>query len=146
MPFSQLMIAVEKPPLAFKVAETGLALANNLKAQVYLVHVNPLALEYTPDSGMSVAQIEMRMRQQAQELLQEIIQLYANSLEVIPLVLEGTTEKEILAAVQDIKPELLILGTHARKPWQEMLLGSISESLVRHSPCPVMLIRESEIE
>ncbi len=86
------------------------------------------------------------MRQQAQELLQEIIQLYAHSLEVIPLVLEGTTEKEILAAVQDIKPELLILGTHARKPWQEMLLGSISESLVRHSPCPVMLIRESEIE
>jgi len=146
MSFSKLMIAVEKPPLAFKVAETGLALAKNLNAQVYLVHVNPLALEYAPDSAMSVAQIEIKLRQQAQELLQEIMHLYGDSLEIIPLVLEGTTEQEILIAVQDIKPELLVLGTHARKLWQEMLLGNISENLVRHAPCPVMLIRESSRE
>ena len=144
MSFSTMMIAVEKPPLAFKVAEAGFALASDLNARVYLVHVNPLALEYAPDSVMSVAQIEMNMRQQAQELLQEIIQLYGDSLNVIPIVLEGTTEKEILVAVQDIKPEILVLGTHAKKPWQEMLLGSISENLIRHSPCPVMLIRESK--
>jgi len=113
---------------------------------VYLVHVNPLALEYAPDSAMSVAQIEIKLRQQAQELLQEIMHLYGDSLEIIPLVLEGTTEQEILIAVQDIKPELLVLGTHARKLWQEMLLGNISENLVRHAPCPVMLIRESSRE
>ena len=138
------MIAVENPPLAFKVAETGLALANALNAQVYLVHVNPSALLYTPDSGMSETQIEAKMVQQTEELLQQITKLYAGSLEPIPLVLEGNIEKELLTAIQDIKPDLLVLGTHAKKPWKEMLLGSVSEDLVRNSTCPVMLIRESE--
>ena len=117
------MIAVENPPLAFKVAETGLALANALNAQVYLVHVNPSALLYTPDSGMSETQIEAKMVQQTEELLQQITKLYAGSLEPIPLVLEGNIEKELLTAIQDIKPDLLVLGTHAKKPWKEMLLG-----------------------
>ncbi len=144
MPFNKIMIAVENPPLAFKVAETGLALANALNAQVYLVHVNPSALLYTPDSGMSETQIEAKMVQQTEELLQQITKLYAGSLEPIPLVLEGNIEKELLTAIQDIKPDLLVLGTHAKKPWKEMLLGSVSEDLVRNSTCPVMLIRESE--
>ena len=137
------MIAIEKPPLAFKVAETGLGLANALNTKVYLLHVNPPSILYTPDSGISATQIEANMFQQARELLQEITKLYAGALEPILLVLEGDTEKEILAAIQDIKPDLLVLGTNGRKPWQEMLLGSISEDLVRHSTCPVMLIRES---
>ena len=138
------MIAVENPPLAFKVAETGFALANALNAQVYLVHVNPSPLLYTPDSGMSATQIEANMVQQTEELLQQITKLYAGSLEPIPLVLEGNIEKELLTAIQDIQPDLLVLGTHAKKPWKEMLLGSVSEDLVRNSTCPVMLIRESE--
>ncbi|MDJ0900625.1 MAG: universal stress protein [Xenococcus sp. MO_188.B8] len=144
MPFSKIMIAVEKPPLAFKVAETGFALANALNAQVYLVHVNPSALLYTPDSGMSETQIEAKMIEQTEELLQQITRLYAGSLEPIPLVLEGNIEQELLTVIQDIQPELLVLGTHAKKPWKEMLLGSVSEDLVRNSTCPVMLIRESE--
>ena len=144
MPFSKIMIAVEKPPLAFKVAKIGFALANVLNAKVHLVHVNPSALLYTPDSGMSETQIEAKMVEHSEELLQQIIKLYARSLEPKVLVLEGNIEQELLAAIQDIQPELLVLGTHAKKPWKEMLLGSVSEDLVRSSTCPVMLIRESE--
>ena len=144
MPFSKIMIAVEKPPLAFKVAETGFALANALNAQVYLVHVNPSALLYTPDSGMSVTQIEANIVQQTEEFLNQITKQYGGSLKPITLVLEGNIEKELLTTIQDIQPELLVLGTHAKKPWKEILLGSVSEDLVRNSTCPVMLIRESD--
>lgn len=144
MPFSKIMIALEKPPLAFKVAETGFALANALNAQAYLVHVNPSALIYTPDSGMSATQIEAKMLEQTKELLKKITELYGKSLEPKLLVLEGNIEQELLTAIQDIQPELLVLGTHAKKPWKEMLLGSVSEDLVRNSICPVVLIRESE--
>ena len=144
MPFSKIMIAVEKPPLAFKVAETGFALANALNAQVYLVHVNPSALLYTPDSGMSVTQIEANIVQQTEEFLNQITKQYGGSLKPITLVLEGNIEQELLTTIQDIQPELLVVGTHAKKPWKEMLLGSVSEELVRNATCPVMLIRESD--
>ncbi len=144
MPFSKIMIAVEKPPLAFKVAETGFALANALNAQVYLVHVNPSALLYIPDSGMSVTQIEANIVQQTEEFLNQITKQYGGLLKPITLVLEGNIEQELLTTIQDIQPELLVVGTHAKKPWKEMLLGSVSEELVRNATCPVMLIRESD--
>ena len=144
MPFSKIMIALEKPPLAFKVAETGFALANALNAQVYLVHVNPSALLYTPDSGMSVTQIEANIVQQTEEFLNQITKQYGGSLKPITLVLEGNIEQELLTTIQDIQPELLVVGTHTKKPWKEMLLGSVSEELVRNATCPVMLIRESD--
>ena len=146
MPFSKIMIAVEKPPLAFKVAKTGLALANRLKAQAILLHVNPPALTYSPDSGMSPAKLEYRLTQEAEKLLQELITLYASDTEPLSFVLEGNTEHEIVKAMKDINPDVLVIGTHGRKPWQELLLGSVSEDIIRHSNCPVLLIRESEAD
>jgi len=138
------MIAVEKPPLAFKVAETGFSLAKALDAEAILVHVNASALLYTSDSGMSVAQIEDHVVQTAEKLLNELIELYAKDMNPLSFVLEGNTEHEILNTMKDIKPDLLVLGTHSRNPWQELLLGSVSENIIRHSICPVMLVRESE--
>lgn len=137
------MIAVEKPPLAFKVADTGFALAKALNAQVLLMHINPPALLYSPDSGISPDQIKYQMSREAEKFLQELIKLYGDNLEVSSFILEGNTENEIIKAINDIEPDILILGTHGKKAWQELLLGSVSEDIIRHSTCPVMLIRES---
>jgi nucleotide-binding universal stress UspA family protein len=146
MPFSKIMIAVERLPLAFKVAETGFSLAKALGAQAILVHVNTPALLYSPDSGMSVDKIEDHMIQAADKLLKELIELYGQDRSALSFVLEGNTEHEILNTMNDIKPDLLVLGTHGRKPWQELLLGDVSEDIIRHSICPVMLVRESAPE
>ncbi|ELS05244.1 universal stress protein UspA-like protein [Xenococcus sp. PCC 7305] len=137
------MIAVEKPPLAFKVADTGFALAKALNAQVLLMHINPPALLYSPDSGTSPDQIKYQMNREAENFLQKLVKLYGDNLEVSSFILEGNTEHEIIKAINDIKPDILILGTHGKKAWQELLLGSVSEDIIRHSTCPVMLIRES---
>lgn len=144
MPFSTLMIAVERPPLAFKVAATGFALAQALKAQVILVHVNPPALLYSSDSSLSPTQLESQMTQAAEKLLQELITLYAKDSTPLTFVFEGDTEHEILKAMNEIKPDLLVIGTQGKKPWKELLLGSVSEDIMRHSICPVMLIRASD--
>jgi nucleotide-binding universal stress UspA family protein len=142
MQFSKVLIAVERPPLAFKVAEVGFSLAKSLAAQVMLVHVNASALLYSPDSGLSPQQLEARMTLEAEKLLQELVTLYGQDLEPLSFVLEGNTEEVILKTLHEIKPDLLVLGTHNHKPWRDLLLGSISEAIVRHANCPVMLVRE----
>ncbi len=142
MTFSKILIAVEQPPLAFKVAKTGFALARTLQAQVILVHVNAPALLYGTDSAVSVEQIESQMMTAADKLLADLSNRYGSDLSPLTLVLEGNTEQKILEAVNDIKPDLLVIGTHRKRLWRDMLLGSISEELIRHSACPVMLIRE----
>lgn len=49
-----------------------------------------------------------------------------------------------LAKEQDV--DLIIIGTHGRGAIGHMLLGSVSEKIVRKAPCPVLTVRHGEHE
>jgi nucleotide-binding universal stress UspA family protein len=49
-------------------------------------------------------------------------------------------EKEILAQIDLLDADLLVIGSHGRSGFQRLLLGSIAENVVRKAPCPVMVV------
>jgi len=53
----------------------------------------------------------------------------------------GHPIEEILQACVDFEADLLILGTHGRKGLQHLLIGSVTEQLVRQAHCPVLVAR-----
>ena len=53
----------------------------------------------------------------------------------------GDPAAEILRAVEELKPELVIMGTHGRKGLARLFLGSVAEKVVRSSPAPVLMVR-----
>lgn len=58
----------------------------------------------------------------------------------------GMPHLEIAEAAKDLGIDLIILSTHGRSGLARMLLGSTAEKVVRHAPCPVLIVRESERE
>jgi len=44
----------------------------------------------------------------------------------------------------DYEADLLIVGTHARRGVERLLLGSVAEALVREAPCPVLIARPAD--
>jgi nucleotide-binding universal stress UspA family protein/CBS domain-containing protein len=42
--------------------------------------------------------------------------------------------------------DLIVMGTHGRTGIARMLVGSVAESVTRHAPCPVMMVRQREVE
>jgi nucleotide-binding universal stress UspA family protein len=42
--------------------------------------------------------------------------------------------------------DLVVMGTHGRRGMRRMVLGSVAERFVRHSPCPVLLVREPAVD
>jgi nucleotide-binding universal stress UspA family protein len=48
---------------------------------------------------------------------------------------------EILACAAEQKADLIVMGTHGRGPVAHVLLGSVTEKVVRKAPCPVLTVR-----
>jgi nucleotide-binding universal stress UspA family protein len=58
----------------------------------------------------------------------------------------GTPFVEIIRYARARQIDLITMGTHGRTGVKHVLLGSVAENVVRHSPCPVFTVRHPEHE
>ena len=63
-----------------------------------------------------------------------------------PLVRKGRAYREIIDGAQTLHSDLIIISTHGYSGVNRMLLGSVTERVVREAPCPVLVVREHEHE
>jgi nucleotide-binding universal stress UspA family protein len=62
---------------------------------------------------------------------------------VTPRCRIGWPGAEILAALdRDTSIDLVVVGSHGRTGIKRALLGSVSEKVVRHARCPVLVARK----
>jgi len=55
----------------------------------------------------------------------------------------GVPYKEIVAAAESERPDLIVMGTQGRGGLDRALLGSVAEKVIRLAPCPVLTVRET---
>ena len=58
------------------------------------------------------------------------------------LVRFGRSFHEIADAARTLKVDLIVIATHGYTGLKHALLGSTTERVVRHAPCPVLVVRE----
>lgn len=63
------------------------------------------------------------------------------TLEVEELVVEGAAKESLIDQAQSWKADAIIVGTHGRRGVSRFLLGSVSEAVVEHAPCTVIVAR-----
>ena len=61
-------------------------------------------------------------------------------------VLIGNPSHEITEAAKTLPTDLIVISTHGRTGLKHVLLGSVAEHVIRHAPCPVLVVREQEHE
>jgi nucleotide-binding universal stress UspA family protein len=62
---------------------------------------------------------------------------------VVPLVERGWPEDVILKTAEATKPDLIVVGTHARGALQHAVLGSVAEWVLTEAPCDVLAVPPS---
>lgn len=78
----------------------------------------------------------------AQELVdQSGKRLESAGFRVATSVKEGDAKKEILDFAEQWQPYLIVIGSHGRRGFDRLLLGSISEAVARHAHCSVQIVR-----
>ena len=54
---------------------------------------------------------------------------------------QGDAVAEILRVAQEVNADLVVMGTHGRTGLGRLLMGSVTEQVVRRAPCPVLTVK-----
>jgi nucleotide-binding universal stress UspA family protein len=54
---------------------------------------------------------------------------------------EGDPDTTILNVAQEIRADMIVMGTHGRRGPKRVLMGSVAEQVVRGATCPVLTVR-----
>jgi nucleotide-binding universal stress UspA family protein len=55
-------------------------------------------------------------------------------------VVQGSVPGEIVRFATELPADLLVMGTHGRSGFERLMLGSVTEKLLRKSPCPLLTV------
>jgi len=112
--------------------------------EVTILHV--LDKKYLYETAHEVfvdfAAIENSQRKIVTEECNEIVaRLRGKGLDVKVRIEKGIPFQEILRVANEENASLIVIGSHGKSNVQEMLIGSVSEAVIRHAVQPVLVIK-----
>ena len=117
------------------------SLAENYDAVIHLLHViTPVAAgtyEYAIDTTEIMKAMEESATREVTALKNKLKEAGVSSEFEVRV---GDVYEEIKYAIEGLKPELVVMGTHGRRGVQRWFMGSTTEKLLRHSPVPLITI------
>ncbi|MBI5539469.1 MAG: universal stress protein [Bacteroidia bacterium] len=149
---SKVLIALDYDFTAQKIAETGFVMAKEMGAEIILLHLITdktyyTALEYTPikklmgfsmadtsdlfeKNGLKKTMIHF-LEKTKEHLADETIQI---------LVKEGDFAETILKTAIEKDVDIIVIGSHSRKWLENIVMGSVTEKLLRLTTIPLYII------
>jgi len=121
----------------------ALALARQLGARLTLLHV----VEPIATTDFEAAFPLVIENEKAKKFCEGVLTQTAEKFEIEPELLEkklvrfGRPFNEIANAARTLKVDLIIIATHGYTGLKHTFLGSTAERVVRHAPCPVLVVR-----
>jgi len=123
----------------------GVALAKEFGAKLYLCHVIDLSSVAMYGEGFSdPLMLESKITDYAHEHLQDLIG--DTDIDWESLTSVGHTADEIAHLAKEKAADLVVSATHGRSGLKRLILGSVTERLMRTLPCPMYIVRSLERE
>lgn len=138
--FERVLAPTDFSPPSLKALHYARALSTGT---VQLVHVIEPVYIAAPELAL-VPTDEERMSASGKEL-QGIAKIHdSDGPRVTSTVRLGRPANEIARVAREWPADLLVVSTHGRTGLSHLLLGSVTEKLIRSAPCPVLVIRKHE--
>ncbi len=121
----------------------GIALAKEFKAKLFLCHV--IDLSSAAIYGEAVLALEEQQKRMEKYAREEMAKLMSKeSIVWEPLITVGSAAHEIARLAGDKKIDITVAASHGRAGLKRLILGSVTERLMRTLPCPLLVVRSPE--
>lgn len=149
MPIREILFPTDFSEASQYAGRYAAALAGQLGALLHVIHVPIISFPMTPSelTGLPLAELYEAGRRKAEAQLQALCQGEGfRGLRVRTTVMVGLVKDEILKAASMYGSDLIVMGTHGRIGLARALLGSVTETVTRAAPCPVLAVRHPEVK
>ena len=135
----RILLATDLSAASEGATEQALRLASDLRAELLIVSVIDPASPFP--GGPSIARMDQRRA--AREAAAQAIVVRGRIARVPTrfLVWAGEPGPSIMEAATAEAADLIVVGTHGRSRVGRLVLGSVSDHVVRHAPCPILIVR-----
>ncbi|MFX0538903.1 universal stress protein [Ornithinimicrobium sp. Y1847] len=137
----RLLFATDGSSTARAARAHVIDLARATGAQIHVVHV-ALISPWTNPTPLSPA-LRERLEEEARPLLDdELTALREEGVEATGHLRAGRATDEILRLRDEVDADLIVIGNRGNNAFMRILLGNDAEGVVRHAPCPVLVVRQ----
>jgi len=141
--YKRIMVPADASEYSHRALATALELAKKFHAEVVLLFVTytPEAYwEYNPDHTIEIS------KEQIEERGEFTLKTTLAGIDVgdVPLkkkILQGHPSTVILEEISNENIDLVVMGSHGYGPIAGAVLGSVSQRVLRKSPCPVLIVK-----
>jgi nucleotide-binding universal stress UspA family protein len=115
------------------------------------LHVVTVAPRY-PSVDVNIPQVVEQLRTQAEKVLEEQVEKIQQAggkvaqrhLKIVDPIGERHRAQQIVRVAEEIGAGLIVMGSRGRGGVRRALMGSVSDSVVRHAHCPVLVVRHEK--
>jgi nucleotide-binding universal stress UspA family protein len=125
--------------------EHAVVIAGWYRSRIVALHVghpmillSPLVL-FTDPPG-AILPTEPDRQQLRQQLREWLVPAEKAGLETEALFDEGNSVTRILERARSLPADLIVMGTHGRGGFERLILGSVTERILRKAKCPVLTV------
>jgi len=138
----EILVPVDGSANALRAVHYAIGMAAPLKARVRLFYVFPVSsVEIIGMAGMSRGDIERAAQGAAQRVFDKLHEEIGESaVQIVDETSIGDPAEEIIRCTEDDPELMVIIGRRGLSRMQSLLLGSVSEKVVRHAHSPVTVI------
>jgi nucleotide-binding universal stress UspA family protein len=144
--FRKLFVAIDFSPNSDEALRQAHDRALSTGAQLAVCHIVPNELRSNllfPDiSRITALKFPLEMKQIAEAAAARVAEITGRTEGEFELIVDdGTPQALILNRAEEWLADLIIVGSHGQTSAADALLGSVTDSVIRHAHCPVLIVR-----
>jgi nucleotide-binding universal stress UspA family protein len=147
----RILLATDGSREAALATQAAVDLANKTNSEIHLVHVTiPLHEPSYYYEGISIEDAIAREQRERQRSAQKLLDEQAKKIEAAggsvaqTHLRKGKPDQEIVDLAEEIGTGLILMGSRGLGGIRRVLMGSVSDSVVRHAHCPILVVRKEE--
>jgi len=153
--FQKILVPLDGSEHSIKALDVAIQIAKRFRGKITLVHVYSVVAvpSMVPEPSVAAAGVPVMVpidiskvidatRKVGLRILDDGAQrAKAEKVEVETLLEEGHTVEEIIRVAKEGNFELIVVGARGISRIKQMFLGSVSEGVMHHVACPVLVVR-----